>query len=128
MRLPTTVKKRGVAPALLLGIIALVVACDAVVPPITIHNSTSDDVTINFLYTDNGPNLTFGAQKGDPLSESLDIPSGGSTRVLIGEVEQRQYNLVVKNSADEEISRRTFLPEELDDRNWRITITPEGIR
>ena len=128
MNLARTPHSRVAALALLGIAVLLVSACDAVVPPITIHNSTSDDVTINFLYTDNGPNLTFGAQKGDPLSESLDIPSGGSTQVLIGEVEQPQYTLVVKNSADQEIFRRTFLEEELDDQDWRIIITPEGIQ
>lgn len=43
--------------------------------------------------------------------------------VLVG----TNYQIFVNDTAGAELFRRTFLEEELDERDWYITITPEGI-
>ena len=67
-------------------------------------------------------------QDGGLFSDSLTIASGETTTVLFADVELHQYTLVVKNIDGNELFSRTFLEEELDDRDWEITITPEGIQ
>ncbi len=128
MRLPRTVYSRVAALALLSVVTLLISACDALVPPITIQNSTSDDITVSFLYRDSSPLLLIREQGGNFSREPLIITPGESPQILISGVELPQYTLVVKNSGDQEIFRRTFLKEELDERDWKITITPEGIQ
>jgi len=110
------------------GLLLLLSACDAVVPPITIQNATTNDISVSFFYSDNGPIHDISKQGGRIAREQVVISPGESPVIIIGQVEQPQYTLVVKNSADQEMFRRTFLEEELDDRDWRITITPEGIQ
>ena len=106
----------------------LFTACDAVVPPITVRNATSDDVSVSFYYKETARTLRIKEQDVGLFSDSLTIASGETPTILFAAVERDQYTMVVKDSDGKELFLRTFLEEELDERDWKITITPEGIR
>ena len=120
--------KRGLLVAVISVVALAAVACDAVAPPLTIVNSTSDTISVSFFYKESSRTLRIKERDDGQFSESLSIASGEGPITDFAVFERDQYTLIVSNSDTNELFRRTFLEEELDDRDWKIIITPEGIK
>ncbi len=133
---PTKKFNLRLAVLALLGVVLLLVsACDAAAPPMVISNATNDMVILEF-WEEEGPrsDLTEGLrfaedEAGNQFVRTYSLPLGSTVEIVFaGVLVGTRYPLVVSNAAGDELFRRTFSPDELNDRDWRITITPEGIR
>ncbi len=117
---------------LLVGLLAVValaaVACDRGIPPITIQNSTGGIVSVSFSLDRTDSAIRVRQQDGGPFSDSVGIASGETRVIYLDGVSLDAYTLVAKDFDRNELFRRTFLEEELDQRDWKLEITPEGIQ
>ena len=136
-RIPRTAHSRVAALALLGVVVLLVSACeDSGAPPMSITNTMNNTVILRFQETEGGSRSIFtdglglAAEKGRDQYVKFYALAPGVTVELVFEtvLVASRYPLVVNNTDGVELFRRTFLPDELDDRDWNITITPEGIQ
>jgi hypothetical protein len=120
--------KRGLFVVILVVMALAAVACDGPAPLLFVQNSTSDAISINISYKEVTRALRVKKQGIGLFSDSLIIPSMENPQVLIDAFERYQYMFVVKDTDGNELFQRTFLNEELDDCDWEILTTPEGIQ
>jgi hypothetical protein len=139
MRLPTTVYSK-VAALALLGVVVLVISACAhrFAQPMSITNDMEDPIVIHFLdtspsiYRDEPLLVRFREVVEDvttPFHDAYLLPSGSMMEIKLDEYTIRKsYPLVVSNSDGIELFHRDLLVEELDDHDWKVVITPEGIQ
>lgn len=113
----------------LLGIAVLLLsACDTAAPPLTIENQTTGTISVSLFFKDAPRPIGIVKQAGGSFRGSLDIAPEEALVILISGVSPSQFTLVVKDTDSNELFQQTFLNDELDARDWRIIITPEGIQ
>lgn len=135
MRLPTTAHSPIAVLALVCVAMLLVSACDSAAPPMVISNTMEGTVVLRFqeeegisrsIFTDG---LGLAAEDGDQYVKFYSLAPGITVEFVFETVlVASRYPLVVSNVDGVELFKRTFLPEELDDLDWEITIKPEGIQ
>ena len=120
---------------LICGALGLVMACDAEAPPMTISNATDDTIIISFVETRPSPltdgpyALPFREVDGGEYQETYSLPPRTTIEIDFKRTTERlTYPLTVNRASGDGLFQRTFLLEEIKEREWEITITPEGIR
>ncbi len=133
---PTRTIELRLAVLALLGVVLLLVsACDSAAPPKVISNATNDMVILEF-WEEEGPRSDFTEglrfaedEAGNQFVRTYSLPLGSTVGIVFaGVLVGTRYPLVVSNAAGDELFRRTFSPDELDDHDWKVVITSEGIR
>ena len=123
------VEVRIVALVVLGATLLLLAACDVGAPPIVISSSIEQTVVLTFQEDDESPTLRFRKIDGTDYGGSLRLLPGTAVAIeLASQIERSRYPLVISNSSGDKLFQRIFLLDEMKERDWKITITPEGIQ
>ena len=121
--------KRRLWVALIAVVALAAVAFDAVVPPITIQNSTDERVSISNYEDDFQRPLNIRAGETGPFSRSLVILAGDTYVIeFAGVVPTWEYFFTINYALGSKTNLYTLSDGELDQRDWKLEITPEGIQ
>lgn len=105
----------------------LTAACDRSEQPLVVRNSLAQSMALR-VFDEFGAHARV-ATKTDPiLRDTVELAPGEEASVLIDRVTRRGYTLVIEDRSGQELFRQSFARKELDQRQWRLTITDQGIR
>lgn len=122
--------KRPLLIAVLVVVTLAAVACDSILPNLTVSNFTSETVSISVFEDDyERPTGMLFIEGEFPFKDSLDVASGETREIHFDSVEpHRDYVIHIKVSLGDELLERTFSNRTLAFLDWKLKITPEGIQ